>query len=228
MDKKVTEYFFVLALNAETGYYRVNGNYLTYGVLGAMLMDLALSGKLDIDGKEIRIKEGSITGLPVYDKMIETIQSSNKPRNIRYWLRKFAFKATWYRKEMQKILVTNGILKQERKRFLGIPYSIYFPANQSATDRLVFRMKDIILYNKEPEEHELMFLGLAYACRMHRSMAREAHERKQIRKALVKYIKENPVASGVSKTIIEMQAAITASVSAAVIASGTASSAAGR
>ncbi len=219
MDKKVSEYFFVLALNAETGYYRVNGNYLTYGVLGAMLMDLALSGKIDLDGKEIRIKEGSITGLAVYDKMLEAIQSSKKQRNIRYWLRKFAFRSTWYRKEMQKILVANGILKQERKRFLGIPYSIYFPANQSATDRLIFRMKDIILYNKEPEEHELMFLGLAYACRMHRSMAKEAYERKKVRKALVKYIKENPLASGVSKTIMEMQAAITASVSAAVISS---------
>ncbi len=225
MDKKVTEYFFVLALNAETGYYRVNGNYLTYGVLGAMLMDLALNEKIELDGKDIRIKEGKITGLPVYDKMLETLQLSKKQRSIRYWLRKFAFRATWYRKEMQKMLVANGTLKEERKRFLGIPYSIFFPANQSATDRLILRMKDIILYNKQPEEHELMFLGLAYACRMHRSMAREAHERKQIRKALVKYIKENPVASGVSKTIMEMQAAITASVSAAVIASSASSAA---
>jgi len=226
MDNKVTEHFFLLALNTETGYYRVNGNYLNYGILGAILMDLALSNKIDMDGKNIRIKEGSTSGLPVYDKILETISSSSKERSIRYWLRKFAFRATWYRKELQKLMVGNGTLKQERKRFLGIPYSIYFPANQSATDRLIFRMKDIVLYNKQAEEHEIMFLGLAYACRMHRSMAKDSHERKKIRKALVKYIKDNPVASGVSKTIMEMQAAITASVSAAVIASGTTSTSA--
>jgi hypothetical protein len=120
---------------------------------------------------------------------------------------------------MQKILVDSGTLRMERKRFLGIPYSLYFPANMPATERLIHRIKDIVLYNKQPEEYELMFLGLAYACRMHRSMSKEVHERKKIRKALVKYIKENPVASGVNKTIMEMQAAITASVSAAVIAS---------
>lgn len=228
MEKKVTEYFFVLALNTETGYYRVNGNYLSYGVLGAMMMDLALAERIELDGKDIKTREGSITGLAVYDKMLDTIRSSKKTRSIRYWLRKFAFKASWYRKEMQKILVDNGTLRMERKRFLGIPYSLFFPADMPATERLIFRIKDIVLYNKQPEEHELMFLGLAYACRMHRSMSKEISERKKIRKALVKYIKENPLASNINKTIMEMQAAITASVSAAVIASSSAGASAGR
>ncbi len=228
MDKKVTENFFVLALNAETGYYRVNGNYLSYGVLGAMLMDLALAERIELDGKDIKTREGSFTGLAVYDKMLDTIRSSKKSRSIRYWLRKFAFKASWYRKEMQKILVDNGTLRMERKRFIGIPYSLYFPANMPATERLILRIKDIVLYNKHPEEHELMFLGLAYACRMHRSMSKDIIERKKIRKALVKYIKENPLASDINKTILEMQAAITASVSAAVIASSSAGASAGR
>jgi Golgi phosphoprotein 3 len=219
MNKKVTEYFFVLALNADTGYYRVSGNYLSYGVLGAMLMDLALNDKIDLDGKFVRLKDASITGLPVYDKMLDSIRASSKSRTIKYWLRKFVFKASWYRKELQKLLVNNATLKQEQKRFIGIPYSIYFPANIPDTDRLVYRLKDILLYNKVAEEHELMFLGLAYACRMHRSMAKESQERRRIRKALVIYIKENPVASDVRKSIQEIHAAITASISAAVIAS---------
>ena len=224
MNRKVTEYFFTLALNAETGYYRVSGNYLSYGVIGAMLMDLALNNRIELDGKSLKIKDSSISGIPAYDKMLEAISTSPKERAIRHWLRKFAFKASWYRKEMQKLLVNNGILKMERRRFIGIPYSLYFPASISDTDRLKYRLKDIVLYNKQAEEHELMFLGLAYACRMHRSMAKESHERRLIRKALVKYIKDNPLASGVSKTIIEMQVAITASVSAAVIASSSSSS----
>jgi Golgi phosphoprotein 3 len=206
-------------LNADTGYYRVSGNYLSYGVLGAMLMDLALNDKIDLDGKFVRLKDASITGLPVYDKMLDSIRASSKSRTIKYWLRKFAFKASWYRKELQKLLVNNATLKQEQKRFIGIPYSIYFPANIPDTDRLVYRLKDILLYNKVAEEHELMFLGLAYACRMHRSMAKESQERRRIRKALVIYIKENPVASDVRKSIQEIHAAITASISAAVIAS---------
>ena len=74
----------------------------------------------------------------------------------------------------------------------------------------------------EPNEQELMLLGLIRACRMHRSLAKTSDERRRIRKSLVKYMKENPYASDISRTISEMQAAITASISAAVIASSSA------
>lgn len=224
METKVTEDFFILALNAETGYYRVNGNYLTYGVLGAMLMDIALAGIIKLDGRTIIAGKNTVTGTEAFDRMISTISSSAKDRTIRAWLRKFSVRASWYRKGMQKMLVAGGVLKQERKRFLGIPYSLYYPASSSRTSKLIYRLKDIIFYNKEAEEPELMLLGLAYACRMHRSMSKDSTERRKIRKALVKYIKDNPLASGVSKAIVEMQAAITASISAAVIASSSASS----
>ena len=223
MDKKVTENFFTLAINQKNGYYRVSGNYLTYGILGAILMDLALAGAIELDGKNVIVKGRHVSGIPAFDKVLELMYSSSRVRNLRTWLRRLSVKAYNYRKELQKTLVSNGILRQERKRFLFIPYSLYFSSDPTRVSKLTLRLKEILLYNKEPLEHEVMFLGLVFACRMHRNLANTSHERQAIRKALKKYIRENPYASGVSKSIIEMQAAITASISAAVIASNTSS-----
>ncbi len=225
MDKKVTEDFFILALNPNNGYYRVSGNYLNYGILGAILMDLALADAIELSDKTVIVKGNQISGITAFDKVLEIMSSSSKERNLRTWLRRLSGKVYNYRKELQKNLVMNGILKQERKRFLLIPYSLYFPADPTRTSRLIMRLKDIILYSKEANEQELMLLGLVFACRMHRNLADTTEERRKIRKSLVKYIKENPYAEGVSKTVIEMQAAITASITAAVIASSAASSA---
>lgn len=223
MDKKVTEDFFTLAINPKNGYYRVSGNYLTYGILGAILMDLALAGAIELDGKNVIVKGRHISGIPAFDKVLDLLVSSSRVRSIRAWLRRLSVKAFSYRKEMQKTLVSNGVLKRERKRFLLIPYSLYFPTDPIRVSKLTLRLKEILLYNKEPLEHEVMFLGLVFACRMHRNLANSSHERQIIRKALKKYFTDNPYASGVSQSIMEMQAAITASVSAAIIASNTTS-----
>lgn len=224
MEKKVTEDFFMLALNPKTGYYRVSGNYLTYGLLGAMVMDLALSEFIELDGKNIILKKRGVSGVNSFDTMMEMISASSREKSLRLWLRKFSVKAHRFRKDLQQHFVNNGILKMERRRFLLIPYSLYRQSDPSRLMRLTLRLKEIILYNKAPEEHELMFLGLIYACRMHRTLADTSEERRKIRKSLVKYMKDNPYAADISKTIMEMQAVITASISAAVIASSAASS----
>lgn len=223
MDKKVTEDFFILALNPNNGYFRVSGAYLTYGILGSIFMDLALADAIELSGKDVIVKGNMYSGDPAFDKILETMRSSSRVRSLRTWLKRFSGRAYNFRKELQKTLVTNGILRQERKRFLLIPYSLYYPVDPNRTSKLTKKLSDIILNNKSANEQELMILGLIFACRMHRNLADTVDERRRIRKALIKYIKENPYAEGVSKTIKEMQAAITASIGAAVIASSVSS-----
>jgi hypothetical protein len=127
---------------------------------------------------------------------------------------------------MQKYFVKSGILKEEKKRFLFIPYRLHYVATPGVRKNLILRYKDIILYKKQPEEHEIMLMGLMYACRMHRILTKGGPERRKIRKRLVEIVKDNEFASGINKAIIEMQAAIagaiaaTAAMSAATSASG--------
>ncbi len=228
MDPKVVEQFICLSLNPDSGRYTVLGNYLTYGITGAMLMDLALNEKIKI--KDRYILEGddrSRPGISSYDRMLEKIIDSNRSRTIKKWVQKSGRRSSWYRKEVQKYLVEKGILRQESKRFIGIPYKLHYPAKPGYRKTLIKRYKEIILYGKEPEEHEIMVLGLIYACKMHKVLSGIGPERRKIRKKLVELIKDNAFAKDISKTIIEMQAAITASIAATAAVSAATSSASG-
>ncbi len=213
MDHKVTEHFISLSLNPDSGRYLILGNYLTYGIVGAILMDLSLAGKISIeDHQVIAGKDISFTGIPAYDRMIKTISESGKLRTIKIWVRRLGNRSAWYRKEMQKYFVKKGILKEEKRRFIGIPYRLHYVARPGLRKNIIDRYKEVILYNKVPEDHEIMVIGLMFACKMHRVIARGGTERRKVRKKIVEIIKDNAFAAEINKTIMEMQAAITASI----------------
>ncbi|MEA1885775.1 MAG: GPP34 family phosphoprotein [Bacteroidota bacterium] len=228
MDHKVTEQFISLSLNPSTGRYLVLGNYLTYGIVGAIMMDLALAGKIALeDHVIIEGKDTSSTGIPAHDRMMRTISGSTKRRNVKKWVRKLGNRSAWYRKELQKYFVKKGILRVQHKRFIGIPYKLHYVATPGLRKNLINRYKEIILYNKKPEDHEIMVLGLMYACKMHKIIAKGGAERRKVRKNLIEIIKDNAFAADINKVIMEIQVAITASVAATVAVSPAASSSGG-
>ncbi|MBN1387367.1 MAG: GPP34 family phosphoprotein [Bacteroidales bacterium] len=226
MNHKVTEHFISLSLNPESGRYLILGNYLTYGIIGAILMDLSLAGRISIENHDIIPgKDLSSTGIPAFDRMLSTISESGKLRNIKTWIRRLGNKAPWYRKEMQKNFVDQGILKAEKKRFIGIPYRLHYVARPGYRKNLIIRYKEVILYNKIPEDHEIMVIGLMFACKMHRVIARGGTERRNVRKKIVEIIRDNKFANDINQAIMEVQAAITASIAAtAAMSAATASS----
>ncbi|MDT8400386.1 MAG: GPP34 family phosphoprotein [Bacteroidales bacterium] len=227
MKHKVTEHFIILSLNPGTGRYKVLGNYLTYGIVGAMLMDLSLEERISIaEHKLLAGKDMSPTGNSASERMLKTISQSGRQRNIKTWVRRLGNKSAWYRKEMQKYFVKEGILKVENKRFIGIPYKLHYVAKPGFRKNLIIRYKDIILFKKIPDESELMVLGLMFACKMHKVLSNVGPERRKIRIRLLELTKDNPFASDINKAIIEIQAAITASIAAtaAVSAATSASS----
>ncbi|HUS87074.1 MAG TPA: GPP34 family phosphoprotein [Bacteroidales bacterium] len=221
MDCKVSENFISLALNPKSGSFMIFGNYLTYGILGSILMDLAIGNKINISDRRILVNQDSgISGIRTHDRMMELLSKSSRPVKISNWLRKLSFTAGWYRREMMKMLVDNGRLKRVGKRFLFIPCNLHYVSDISRYKKLILRFKDIILYGKKPDEAEIMTLGLIFACKLHRVLATESTERQKVRRSLKKLIRDNPVASDVNKTIMEMQAAITESITATVAAGG--------
>jgi len=221
MDNKVSENFISLALNPKSGNFMIFGNYLTFGILGSILMDLALAGRITISGNRVVVSQDSgISGICTHDRMMELLSKSSRPVKISNWLRKLSFTAGWYRREMMKMLAANGRLRRVEKRFLLIPYNLHYQSDISAYKKLILRFKDIILYGKKPDETEIMTLGLIFACKLHRVLATESTERQKVRRSLKKLIRDNPVASDVNKTIMEMQAAITESITATVAAGG--------
>ena len=220
MDTKVSENFIILALNPRSGNYMIYGNYLNYGFLGAVLMDLALAGRIRIiDGRMSAVEEKGITGVHVHDRMYERLIKSRKPLKISFWIRRLAFNSGWYVREMRNLMVGNGVLKQERRRFLMIPYKLHYVADMGRRRKLIMRIKEILLYNKPPEDDEAMLLGIIYASKLHRALSDDRDERRKIRKALVSFMKESHMSPGIDTMVREIQLAISSAIAAAVVAS---------
>ncbi|HCC70419.1 MAG TPA: hypothetical protein DEQ09_04620 [Bacteroidales bacterium] len=225
MNHKVTEHFISLSLNPDSGRYVILGNYLTYGIVGAIMMDLSLAGKIKIENNIIiAVKDTGSTGIPAFDRMMKTISEAGKQKTIKKWVRKLGNRSAWYRKEMQKYLVNSGALKVERKKFIGISYTLHYPAKPGARKNLIHRYKEIILYNKQPEDYEIMMLGLMFSCKMHKVIVGGGPERRKIRKKIVEIIRDEPFATDINKAIIEMQAAISAGIAATAALSAATSS----
>jgi len=213
MDYKVTEHFISLSLNPATGRYLVPGNFFSYGIAGAMLMDLALAGKTGIkDHKLTLTKDTSPTGIVPYDRMIRKIASSGRKKTVKKWLQLFNRRSPLLRREMQKHLVAEGILRTEKKKFIWIPYKLNYLRKAELKNELITRYRDIILHDKPPADHEIMMMGLLYACKMHKIISGPGPERRQIRKKLVAINNNDALSSLTGRSVIEMQEAITFSV----------------
>lgn len=220
MENRICDNFLILALNPRSGNYMIYGNQLTYGLLGALLMDLMTEGYLAVDNG--RIVPGEKKGIPssgVLEKILSKITGNTKSLKVTAWIRKLGIRAGRYLKEVRAEMIAAGLVKVVRKKILFIPWSLWYPADPGYRKRLVFRMQDILLNGKKAGKEEAMLLGLIYATKLHKALSADRDKRKRLRKALVMYMKKSDVASGTDQIIREIQTAITAGVVASISAS---------
>ena len=220
MENRICDNFLILALNPRSGNYMLYGNPLAYGLLGAIFMDLMIAGYLGIDdGRVVAGKETGAVSSEVMEKIRQRVTSSSKERKVAAWIKRFGIHSGRYLREVRSEMIAAGLIRVERKKFLFIPWSLWYPANPGYRKKLIFRINEILLSGKEADKDEAMLLGLIYATKLHKALSNEREKRKRLRKALVKYMKESPVASGTDLVLRDIQTAIAAGVVASVAAS---------
>jgi len=108
-------------------------------------------------------------------------------------------------------LVKKGVLRQERKNFLGlIPYTSNYIRDRRTREKLIRHFKMAVLHPSSTEVtgEDLALLGLIEASKMHKTLSSDKDELKRIKKELKQVIEKSPIAGIVDKTIKEVQAAI--------------------
>lgn len=220
MENRICDNFLILALNPRSGNYMIYGNQLTYGLLGALLMDLMTAGYLAIDNG--RIVPGETTGMPssqVLEKILLKIRANPKSLKVTTWIRKLGIRSGRYLKEVRSEMIAKGQVKVVRKKILFIPWSLWYPADPGYRKKLIFNIQSILLSGKEAGKDEAMLLGLIYATKLHKALSVDRDKRKRLRKALVMYMKKSDVAAGTEQIIREIQTAVAAGVVASISAS---------
>ncbi len=79
------EELLLLALDDEKGVI-IDKTSVKYGLIGAILMDLALRNKIDADLENLMVVDTSPTGDAILDEVLTKIAQSSTDKAVRYWI----------------------------------------------------------------------------------------------------------------------------------------------
>jgi hypothetical protein len=197
-----------------------DGMHLDNGLGGALLLELALAGKVDVDDKKVVVLDAAPTGDPLVDRALARITEETRTRKAGHWVSKFA-KDT--REQVLDRLVAEGVLQRERGKVMGLFPRTRYPAAHGveppAETEARQRMRAAVGGTGAVEPRTAALCALVAATDLDKKVFADL-DRKQV-KARLKEIGQGAwAATAVKKTIEEIQAAVTV----AIVASTTAAS----
>jgi hypothetical protein len=218
MDNSVAEQFVILSLNPEKGRVSLDSIHFRYSLTGALLMDYLDQEEFKLENKRV-VWSFRMTGDTIHDMFAERILNSSGNWKISFWIRRLTRKSRLIFSEIIKSLEKRKLISIEHKKFIGIfPYKRYWFLDNGIRNGIIERLREILLYGKQPVKKELMLLGIVEAARAYRLLSREKGEARILRKKNNEILKGDVVSAEISKAVREVQAAIVASVITATIA----------
>ncbi len=223
MNLNIAEKFLLLCFKPEKSGYVVSFTMLNAGMVGAILLDLAMDEKINIEGNML-ITKGSRTDLSaVHHQILKKMADAWKPKKIRAWVSKFSHQGKKWRHPMMNVMQDKRLVKMEDKKFLVFPYKKAILTGTKERRDLAKHLHDIVTHSREIGDETASLLGLIHACGMHRVISKDRSELKQIRKKLKDILRNEPIAQGVDKVIRETQAAVNAAIVSSVVLTSTGS-----
>jgi hypothetical protein len=212
---------FTLLAYQDDGSPEIDGTRLDHGAGGAVLLELALAGRVEVADKRVAVIDPTPTGDPLIDRALSEIGAS-KPRKPDAWVQRFA-KGT--REQVLESLVAAEVLRKEQgKVLLVFPRTKYVAAHgvePVAETEARQRLVGAISAAGEVEPRTAALCSLVAATGLDRKVFARL-ERKQV-KARLKQISGGAwAATAVKKSIEAVETAVLVSIIAATTASTTA------
>lgn len=211
MALTLAEELTLLAYDDESGK-STAGSYFDYGLGGALLAELALTGKVSLADKKVTVVDPTPTGDAMLDAALNTIASSSarKPQRWVEQLRK-GTKDTVLRR-----LVDAGMLREESGKVLLVFSTTKYPARDTVPELEVRqRLTAAIVEGRIPEERTLTLAVLVNACGMGPKVF-PTLDKKALRRKLNELTAGNWAAKATKEAIEAVQAAVMAASTAAV------------
>lgn len=165
-DCTLLEEFLLLTLEDEGGEFdQVPEIYLACGVVGAVLMDLALRERLDSDLQGIWAVDTTPTGDPILDGVLAEIAAEPVRLDSRTWIKRLSRRAFQMRTTAIDHLCEQGILRQSDSQFLWVMKERRYPVvdgqqRPEAKGRVL-----ALLFNSDiPQPYDIALTSLADAC----------------------------------------------------------------
>jgi len=212
MELRLSEELLLLALDDEKGTIVSKASMaISYSLAGAVLLELVLQQKVQLDGKHLVLKDSRLTGDYIYDFVIKLLSSSEKLRTIEYWITKLGDKIKEIKEKLLERLTDKGILEKVEGKVLWIFSTQKYPTRYEKPEYVLRkRIHDIVIGGNEPDDQSSMLLGLIQASDLVKEVFRNKEEYKAAKKRIKELVEGDVVNKAVNNAVQAIQAAITA------------------
>ena len=131
---------------------------------GAILMDLALLGRIDSDLENLFVVDMASTGDAMLDTVLAEIKAAEETQNAQHWVLKLSDRGDEFRTAAVDRLVERGILKIVDDRFLWVFQTRRYPVvDEKEEQEVKARITEILGSDKIPDPRDVALICLADA-----------------------------------------------------------------
>ena len=175
MELRLSEELLLLALNEKRGTIApFKREYIKYGVAAALLQELIVLEKLQLDEDMVTVIEGNPFGDKLLDPALEILEQSERKKKVQHWVSRIGRKYGKLKKILLDDLIDKGVLKprEEPGGHEGKPGLFRRQRFKTWYDMplqlLKKRLHDILVYGEYPDPGSLRLIGLIHACKLTR------------------------------------------------------------
>ncbi|MET9107610.1 GOLPH3/VPS74 family protein [Streptomyces zhihengii] len=209
MSVTLAEEIMLLSLDDESGAAKDRAS-AAWAVAGGLVLDLALEGRVAVEGKRIAVTDPSSTGVPLLDGRLEAISTWSAKRSrptVVDWLAKDQGKAP---DAVLDSLTARGFVREERRAVLGLfPVRRWPEADGTVERELRARLHRVVLEAAEPDPRTVGLVTLLHGARLHR-IAFPDTPRKEVEPIMATLAEGQWAGGQVREAIRAMQAAMAA------------------
>jgi hypothetical protein len=166
MPLTMPEEILLLLLDDETGKpVGLPGPAGDLALAGALLMELALAGRIDTDLDELVVMNPAPVGDPLVDPVLAQLSAAGAARTSRWWIQELAKGGGALRTRIADRLVAQGVLRRIEDRFLWVFPERRYPKieGRGETEEVRARLRGVLLDDDIPEARDALLIGLARA-----------------------------------------------------------------
>ena len=138
---------------------------LELALAGAVLMDLALEGRIDTDPKRLFVVDTAPIDDDLLAPTLQRIARSMVTYDARHWLRETASHADEIRDRALARLIERGILRREQGRFLWVFRTRRYPViDDQQLQEVRLRIMELLRSEEIPDSRDALIVALADVC----------------------------------------------------------------
>jgi len=217
MELNTIEKFLLIAHHPEKGRFKIPHIHFKYGIAGAILLELSLRKTISLKEARVEIVQQPVTKdpeYPIFEEIIQSMQLSRRLHKPRFWIQKFGRRPRKFKWVFLEGLAKKRLIRIKELKFLWIPYRRSYLIDGSSRQKLIYSLKEVLIYKKPNTEADIAILGLVESCRLLRIIEPDWGKRKIVRQELKLLLKESPISEILAATIKQIQIAISIAIAA--------------